>query len=89
MKTLERTLSIVKPDAVEKAATGDIIHTLLHHNFRIVGMKMLHINKAQAEGFYAVHGHRPFFESLMSISVMPKDLRISKTGTPFPMNAAM
>jgi nucleoside-diphosphate kinase len=64
MKTLERTLSIVKPDAVEKAATGDIIHTLLHHNFRIVGMKMLHINKAQAEGFYAVHGHRPFFESL-------------------------
>ena len=64
MKTLERTLSIVKPDAVEKAATGDIIHTLLHHNFRIVGMKMLHINKAQAEGFYAVHAHRPFFESL-------------------------
>ncbi len=64
MKTLQRTLSIIKPDAVAKNATGDIIHTLLQNNFRIIGMKMLHINKAQAEGFYAVHVHRPFFESL-------------------------
>src|ERR1019366_9445461 len=64
MKTLQRTLSIVKPDAVERGATGDIIHTLLENKFRIVGMKMLHITKAQAEGFYAVHVHRPFFESL-------------------------
>jgi nucleoside-diphosphate kinase len=64
MKTLQRTLSIIKPDAVEKGAAGDIVHTLLQNNFRIIGMKMLHINKAQAEGFYAVHVHRPFFESL-------------------------
>ena len=64
MKTIQRTLSIVKPDAVEKSATGDIIHTLLQNKFRIIGMKMLHITKAQAEGFYAVHVHRPFFESL-------------------------
>jgi nucleoside-diphosphate kinase len=64
MKTIQRTLSIIKPDAVEKAAGGDIIHTLLQSNFRIIGMKMLHITKAQAEGFYAVHVHRPFFESL-------------------------
>ncbi len=64
MKTLQRTLSIVKPDAVGKGATGDIIHTLEQNNFRIIGMKMLHINKAQAEGFYAVHVSRPFFESL-------------------------
>src|ERR1035441_4446959 len=64
MKTLQRTLSIVKPDAVEKGGTGDIVNTLLTNGFRIVGMKMLHINKAQAEGFYAVHVHRPFFESL-------------------------
>ena len=64
MKTLQRTLSIIKPDAVAKNATGDIIHTLLQNNFRIIGMKMLHINKHQAEGFYAVHVHRPFFESL-------------------------
>ena len=64
MKTLQRTLSIIKPDAVEKNATGDIINTLLQNGFRILGMKMLHINKPQAEGFYAVHVHRPFFESL-------------------------
>ena len=64
MKTLQRTLSIIKPDAFERNATGDIIHILLESKFRIVGMKMLHINKAQAEGFYAVHVHRPFFESL-------------------------
>ena len=57
-------MSIIKPDAVEKAAAGDIIHKLLQSNFRVVGMKMLHINKAHAEGFYAVHVHRPFFESL-------------------------
>ena len=64
MKTLQRTLSIVKPDAVEKGGTGDVVNTLLQNGFRIIGMKMLHINKAQAEGFYAVHVHRPFFESL-------------------------
>jgi nucleoside-diphosphate kinase len=64
MKTLQRTLSIIKPDAVERGGTGDIINTLLENKFRIVGMKMLHINKAQAEGFYAVHVSRPFFESL-------------------------
>ena len=64
MKTVQRTLSIIKPDAVEKGAAGDIIHTLLQNRFRIIGMKMLHITKAQAEGFYAVHVHRPFFESL-------------------------
>jgi len=64
MKTLQRTLSIIKPDAVAKNATGDIIHTLLQNGFRIIGLKMLHINKHQAEGFYAVHVHRPFFESL-------------------------
>lgn len=64
MKTLQRTLSIIKPDAVEKDATGDIIHTLLQNNFRILAMKMLHITKSQAEGFYAVHASRPFFESL-------------------------
>ncbi len=64
MKTLQRTLSIIKPDAVEQGAAGDIINTLLENKFRIIGMKMLHINKPQAEGFYAVHVHRPFFESL-------------------------
>jgi nucleoside-diphosphate kinase len=63
-KTLQRTLSIVKPDAVEKNATGDIIRTLQEKGFRIIGMKMLHITKHQAEGFYAVHAGKPFFGSL-------------------------
>src|SRR5437588_8253088 len=64
MKTLQRTFSIVKPDAVKKGATGDIIHTLTQKGFRIIGMKMLEITKDQAEGFYAVHAGKPFFNSL-------------------------
>ena len=64
METLQRTFSIIKPDAVGKGATGDIIHILQEKGFRIIGMKMLEINKAQAEGFYAVHASRPFFDSL-------------------------
>jgi nucleoside-diphosphate kinase len=63
-KTLQRTFSIIKPDAVEKGATGDILTTLRGNGFRIIGMKMLHINKVQAEGFYAVHAGKPFFEGL-------------------------
>jgi nucleoside-diphosphate kinase len=64
MKTLERTLAIVKPDAVERKAVGDIIHSIESKGFRIIGTKMLHINKHQAEGFYAVHAGKPFYESL-------------------------
>ncbi len=64
MLTLQRTLSIVKPDAVAKGATGDILRTIEEKGFRIIGMKMLEINKEQAEGFYAVHASRPFFDSL-------------------------
>jgi nucleoside-diphosphate kinase len=64
MKTLQRTFAIIKPDAVEKNAIGDIVTTIQARGFRIVGMKMLHITKAQAEGFYAVHAGKPFFESL-------------------------
>lgn len=64
MRTLQRTLAIIKPDAVKRNAIGDIIHTILQNKFRIVGMKMLHITKEQAEGFYAVHVGKPFFESL-------------------------
>lgn len=64
MKTLERTLAIVKPDAVERKAVGDIISTIEKNGFRILCAKMLSINKEQAEGFYAVHVHKPFFNSL-------------------------
>src|SRR5690242_21806639 len=64
MQTLQRTFSIVKPDAVAKGATGDIVHMVQEKGFRIIGMKMLEITKQQAEGFYAVHASRPFFGSL-------------------------
>ena len=64
MKTLERTFSIIKPDAVKKNAAGDILLTLQQKSFRILGMKMLEITKEQAEGFYAVHAGKPFFDSL-------------------------
>jgi nucleoside-diphosphate kinase len=64
MQTLERTLSIIKPDAVGKDAAGDILHMIQEAGFRIIGMKMLEITKQQAESFYAVHASRPFFESL-------------------------
>ena len=65
MKTIQRTLAIVKPDAVEKHAAGDIITTIQSKGFRIIGMKMLHITKPQAAGFYAVHAGKPFFQSLV------------------------
>jgi nucleoside-diphosphate kinase len=64
MKTLQRTLSIIKPDAVRKNAAGDILHMIQQAGFHIIGMKMLEITKEQAEGFYAVHVNRPFFGSL-------------------------
>ena len=61
MKTLERTLTIVKPDAVKRNAIGDIIEQFEKKGFRILSMKMLEITKHQAEQFYAVHASRPFF----------------------------
>jgi nucleoside-diphosphate kinase len=64
MKTLQRTLAIIKPDAVKKNATGEILNLVFKNGFHIVGMKMLHITKEQAEGFYAVHAGKPFFNSL-------------------------
>jgi len=65
MKTLQRTLAIVKPDAVAKGAAGDIIATIESNHFRIIGMKMLHLKKAQASAFYAVHVGKPFYDALV------------------------
>ena len=64
MKTLQRTLTIVKPDAVAKHAIGDIIEQFEKNGFTILCMKMLEISKHQAQQFYAVHASRPFFDSL-------------------------
>ena len=64
MKTLERTLTIIKPDAVEKNGVGDIIEQFEKNGFHILCMKMLEISKHQAEQFYAVHAGKSFFRSL-------------------------
>ncbi|MGB5750373.1 MAG: nucleoside-diphosphate kinase [Desulfobacterales bacterium] len=61
---MERTLSIIKPDGVKRGLIGEVIKMLEQSNMDIVAMKMLHMTKKQAEGFYAVHRERPFFESL-------------------------
>jgi len=61
---MERTLSIIKPDGVERGLIGEVIKRLEANNLNIVAMKMVFMTKAQAEGFYAVHKERPFFESL-------------------------
>ena len=64
MKTFQRTLAIIKPDAVARGAMGDIIGTIERRGFSILCAKMLHITREQAQGFYAVHAGKPFFESL-------------------------
>ncbi|MBI4481149.1 MAG: nucleoside-diphosphate kinase [Acidobacteria bacterium] len=61
-----QTLTIVKPDGVEQKNIGDIVRAFEQNQFKIVAMKMLRLTKAQAEGFYAVHRGKPFFESLTS-----------------------
>lgn len=60
----QRTLSIVKPDGVEKGLVGEVIRRFEKEGIRIAAMKMLRLTKKQAEGFYAVHRERPFFASL-------------------------
>jgi len=61
---IERTLVIVKPDAVKQGVAGRIIARFEAAGFRILGLRMVHLAVAQAEGFYAVHRERPFFQSL-------------------------
>jgi nucleoside-diphosphate kinase len=62
----ERTLSIIKPDAVEKNIVGEITSRFEAAGLRIAGAKMLHMSPEQAAEFYAVHSQRPFFERLVN-----------------------
>ena len=62
---LQRTLAIIKPDAVAAGNIGVIINEIEKNGFQIVAMKMLHLTTSQAEGFYAVHRERPFFGDLV------------------------
>lgn len=63
---IERTLSIVKPDAVGKNAIGAIIGRFEQAGLSVVAARMMHLTRAQAEGFYAVHRERPFFKDLVA-----------------------
>ena len=62
---VERTLSIIKPDAVKKNAIGQILARFEGAGLRIVAARMMHLSRAEAEGFYAVHRNRPFFRDLV------------------------
>ena len=59
-----RTLTIIKPDGVAQNNVGDVLRTFEENKFKIVAMRMLRLTKQQAEGFYAVHRGKPFFDSL-------------------------
>lgn len=59
---MEKTLSIIKPDGVERKFIGEVIRRLELNDLNIAAMKMLWMNKSEAQGFYAVHKQRPFFD---------------------------
>lgn len=66
---LERTLSIIKPDAVGKNHIGDIIARFEKQGLKVVAAKMMHLKEEDAQGFYAVHKERPFFKDLVSFMI--------------------
>ncbi len=66
---IERTFSIVKPDAVAKNVIGEIYSRFEKNGLRIIAAKMLHLTKEQAEDFYAVHKERPFFNDLVAFMI--------------------
>jgi nucleoside-diphosphate kinase len=63
--TVERTLCIIKPDAVEKRKVGGILQRIEDGGFRILALRMTHLSRREAEGFYEVHRQRPFFGELV------------------------
>ncbi|HEY4294599.1 nucleoside-diphosphate kinase [Luteibacter sp.] len=66
---LERTLSIIKPDAVKKNVVGEILARFEKAGLKVVAARMAQLSRADAEGFYAVHKERPFFKSLVDFMV--------------------
>jgi nucleoside-diphosphate kinase len=84
---MERTLSIVKPDGVQKHLVGEVIKRFEAHGLKVIGLKMISMDKKEAEGFYAVHRGKPFFESLTAfmssgpsvVMVLEGEGAISKT----------
>jgi nucleoside-diphosphate kinase len=69
---IERTLAIIKPDAVKRGLAGDILSRIHAAKFQIVAIKSLRLTKTEAEGFYAVHRERPFFGELTDFMISGK-----------------
>jgi len=63
--SVERTFSIIKPDAVAAGQAGDILAMIQHAGFKVLALRLTRLTEAQARGFYAVHRERPFFEGLV------------------------
>ncbi len=84
---MERTLSIVKPDGVQQHLIGEVIKRFEGHGLKVVGLKMIAMDKREAEGFYDVHRDKPFFQSLTTfmssgpcvVMVLEGEGAISKT----------
>jgi nucleoside-diphosphate kinase len=66
---IERTFSIIKPDAVAKNVTGEIVSRFENNGLQVIASKMLHLSKEQAKGFYAVHAERPFYNDLVNFMI--------------------
>ena len=66
---VERTFSIVKPDAVAKNAIGQILARFEAAGLKVIAARMMHLSRSQAEGFYAVHRERPFFKDLVDFMI--------------------
>ena len=66
---IERTFSIVKPDAVKKNVVGQIVARFEAAGLKVIAMRMKHLSRTEAEGFYAVHRERPFFKDLVEFMI--------------------
>ncbi|MGO3891700.1 MAG: nucleoside-diphosphate kinase [Paenalcaligenes sp.] len=66
---IERTLSIIKPDAVAKNVVGQIVSRFENAGLKVIAARMAHLSRAEAEGFYAVHKERPFFNDLVEFMI--------------------